>query len=677
MNKYIIPILNPSRIHDLTSRLLLATALGASSLTSALAEATPTKRIDRPPLSPELGGEYLWTHQYPDGSGYQTSDMMQFKTAEKIVELRWYGVYTLDLEPSDGVGDPALPGTDTWQITFRSDNNGRPGASLYSVSLPAIEVASTQESLAAFGGTNHPRYFFSHTCETAVEIPANTPFWVSVLSKSDTAGSAFAQSSGSTGEIRATGHAELAAADLRDSPGSLQVNLSNSSSGSGGGARAFTLLTLPVDDADDDGMNDTWESENGLATDRDDSNEDPDGDGLPNLVEFERQTDPQSPDSDGDGLDDLVESGTGLYVDENDRGTSPNHVDSDGDGLDDAAEVPSQASIGLSQSGTHPLMPDSDGDGLADRKEIALGTDPKLIDSDGDSISDNWEILNATNPNDPYSPVEVAIGSLDGAVQTWRTLQQLPSFDGYRGSADRQDATFSVSIDFDAKPAGERELIFETGGGRVGYSLSYEAGNKLVLRAIGNLGLSMTTIEGVLRDEWIEAGELEVVWSYDVLNTDGTQTVSLWVGGHPISEIHKDIGGDWSGNNAASFGIGGTRFAATGVGSVAISGADFTSGTINLTKGLQYFPQIPVIESIERPPLRISSIHLNEANQVVLNWGAHPGTIYAIDRSNDLLTWIELDDDFQSQSITATWIEPAGLGTPAPSYYRVRSLSNP
>ncbi len=56
-------------------------------------------------------------------------------------------------------------------------------------------------------------------------------------------------------------------------------------------------------------------------------------------------------------------------------------------------------------------------------------------------------------------------------------------------------------------------------------------------------------------------------------------------------------------------------------------------------------------------PLQINSIHLNEANEVVLNWAAVPGAIYAIDGSGH-----ELAADVESPSTTATWTEPAGHG---------------
>jgi glucose/arabinose dehydrogenase len=69
---------------------------------------------------------------------------------------------------------------------------------------------------------------------------------------------------------------------------------------------------IDPNDTDGDGMTDSWELANGLSVGTDDSQLDPDEDGLGNLAEFLRGTDPQEEDTDGDGFDDgeEVTSGT-------------------------------------------------------------------------------------------------------------------------------------------------------------------------------------------------------------------------------------------------------------------------------------------------------------------------------------------------------------------------------
>ena len=144
-------------------------------------------------------------------------------------------------------------------------------------------------------------------------------------------------------------------------------------------------------DEDGDGIADWWESLNRLdPANPDDANEDPDGDSLTNIEEYELGTDPKAADSDHDGLSDGDERD--VY------GTNPRLSDSDYDGLDDSAEV--------LEVGTDPNNPDSDGDGLTDGFEIdESGTSPLSPDTDGDALPDGWEYESGLDPNDPADAV--------------------------------------------------------------------------------------------------------------------------------------------------------------------------------------------------------------------------------------------------------------------------------
>jgi len=104
--------------------------------------------------------------------------------------------------------------------------------------------------------------------------------------------------------------------------------------------------------------------------------DDPDGDGLKNLQEYDKKTDPHDSDSDDDGLSDGNEVA---------RGTDPLNPDTDGDGLEDGDEVLIY--------GTDPLKKDTDGDGIEDGSELLLGSDPLDSDTDGDTLNDGWELL--------------------------------------------------------------------------------------------------------------------------------------------------------------------------------------------------------------------------------------------------------------------------------------------
>ncbi|MDP6858669.1 MAG: hypothetical protein QF426_02505, partial [Verrucomicrobiales bacterium] len=109
--------------------------------------------------------------------------------------------------------------------------------------------------------------------------------------------------------------------------------------------------------------------------------EDEDGDGLPDSWEEKYGVDDPEGDDDNDGL---------TNIEEYELRTKPDKADSDEDGLSDKAEI--------EEHETNPLNPDADKDGLLDGAEIAAGTDPDNRDTDGDGISDFNEIQDGTDP---------------------------------------------------------------------------------------------------------------------------------------------------------------------------------------------------------------------------------------------------------------------------------------
>jgi hypothetical protein len=139
-----------------------------------------------------------------------------------------------------------------------------------------------------------------------------------------------------------------------------------------------TNVTNP--DSDSDLMPDGWEVGNTLNPLINDSAEDPDGDTLSNLGEYQNLTDPQNRDGDNDDLQDGPE--VLIY------GTDPNDIDSDSDGMDDSWEV---------INGLDPLTDDStgdlDNDNLSNLGEYQFLSDPNEVDSDNDGIEDGTEVL--------------------------------------------------------------------------------------------------------------------------------------------------------------------------------------------------------------------------------------------------------------------------------------------
>jgi hypothetical protein len=382
-------------------------------------------------------------------------------------------------------------------------------------------------------------------------------------------------------------------------------------------------------DSDNDGLPDFWELEflGDLSEDADDNN---DGDLLTNLQELEAGTDPGSADPDADGLDDDVEIG---LLDP----TDPNDPDSDDDGLTDGEEVNGNPS-------SNPNLADTDADGFGDFFEVLKGSDP-----------DDFASL---PPADEVGPPSANLGSLGAG----------PSFDALFGAIDTLDATFRVCVDFEEKPDGDREVIFETGGATVGFSLVYEAGNQLVLRAAGGGGFELAVVNHTLTAGQLAAGEIDVVASYDVLDDLGNSAISLFLDGELVGSDSRPLGGDWTGTNGSSFGVASGNLAGDGQ-NVPLTGVAFGSGTINAFKGLTYYQDVVFEGGVSLPPV-VTELDLDrQAQTITLTFTSSPGKTYTIESSIDLVTFNEIVSGLDSGGESTTTF-PIALSGPA-VFYRV------
>ena len=264
-------------------------------------------------------------------------------------------------------------------------------------------------------------------------------------------------------------------------------------------------------------------------------------------------------------------------------------------------------------------------------------------------------------------------------------VQGLPTFNAFRGNADQLDVTFRVFIDFETFSSGtgeaaEREMIWESGGGTVGFSLVYEEGERLVLRAAGNGGNVVAIVDYALTADQLAGGTLPVAWTFDVDNgnPDAAQTIALYVDGELVGSDSQDLDPDWTGTDGAAFGIGTASFAAEGANTPLRNGVDFASGTIDLDQGLQMFTDqlfIPEGDPVD-PPVAdrfdITSIVLTEG-QLAIGWLAAQDVGYRVEFSTDLENWTPIEDidfsvDVNDATLADTNAERIALSS---GYYRV------
>ena len=355
------------------------------------------------------------------------------------------------------------------------------------------------------------------------------------------------------------------------------------------------------DDEDGDGLSDAWEERFFGHLDQT-AEADADDDGLTNLQEQEEATHPAQADTDEDGLADGAEVN-------GDPATDPRDADTDDDGLSDGVETSTGVFVSGSDTGSDPTNPDSDGDGFSDSFEVSQNADP----NDAQDV-----------PTDP----------LGEPTRIWNAIGTLPSFQA--NGWDKQDVTLRAAVDFDAKTGGETEVIWESGGGTVGFSLLYEQGSKLVLRAAGNGGNDVATLEYALRPGQISGGELELIWTFDVDNGEDEQVLSLFIDGEPAAALARDLEPDWTGSNAASFGVASDNVAAAG-GNTPLTGVDFTSGSISTATGLQFYSGV-LFQAGEAPVERPVLTEIQKmGHQVGIRFA--PGLALDIEYSADLIDW--------------------------------------
>ena len=188
------------------------------------------------------------------------------------------------------------------------------------------------------------------------------------------------------------------------------------------------------------------------------------------------------------------------------------------------------------------------------------------------------------------------LADLGDPSQTINATGQLPTYQnktfGEVVQVNTKDATFAASIDFNAGASTKNGVIWESGGATIGSTLSYnQAAQTLSVHHSSNGGNALGVVTHQLTDSQVAGGDIEVVWAYDASEIEWELFVNGVSSGTTAETTGVNSQNDWSGGNAAGFGIFGGNFAAgngdnTNIAEIANLG---TTGAINLTTGLQFW----------------------------------------------------------------------------------------
>jgi hypothetical protein len=211
-----------------------------------------------------------------------------------------------------------------------------------------------------------------------------------------------------------------------------------------------------------------------------------------------------------------------------------------------------------------------------------------------------------------------------------------------------KDATFAVSVDFNAGGSANNGVIWESGGATIGSTLSYnQAGKTLSVYHSSNGGNALGVVTHNLTEAQISGGDVEVVWAYDASEIEWELFVDGVSCGTTSDTTATNSLNNWSGGNAAGLSIFGGNFAAgngdnTNLAAIANLG---DTATINLDTGLRFWAgtDTALSKPTEKAELQIETVTVAE-DGMTITWNGQDGEVYQVWRSSDLETWVELDD---------------------------------
>jgi hypothetical protein len=477
--------------------------------------------------------------------------------------------------------------------------------------------------------------------------------------------------------------------------------------GGGGDSRprpnGIQIIGKQITDEDGDGLDDEWETANGLDPADDGSTDvnngaegDPDGDTLLNLAEFNLGTNPQEADTDMDGLNDNVEDKGGVFVDANKTGSHPLRADSDGDSLKDGDEVMENPFF------SDPNKTDTDDDILTDDSEVAANpfvTNPSNADTDGDGSSDFSEIRLGSDPTDANS---VPAFGADSVISINFEGGQLNPCCGGGGSAQVTTIAGYVPAEnwnnFANQAEADPQILVGASGAAVAATLTYTSPNNWA--ATGNA-------PGDEGDGDMMSGYLDNLHSGGDITIDGLGP-EFTASGYDVIVYHASDSAGTPGfeiDGASLYLLqvdgGGTNYPLTGPGEengyilsratdpadapeangVIFEGLTDSSFTITGIQGgggdSRPRPNgIQIIGKGRVAPLLITDITLDSRDpgaitEATLTWNSIENRNYAVESTVDLVTWLEIDDGIASQGAQTKFTVPVSQGT-RQIYFRVQ-----
>jgi hypothetical protein len=247
-----------------------------------------------PPLNGTTGADNNWEQRTVFGSGGNVFESGGENVTEDAPELRTrisgltaateYTIYVYFWDPGST--------TEDWNL--RAGPSSNPNANvIYSAADATAELGATAAVAASTLVHGTAPTVFTESARVLLAVPIGTV-------TADASGEIFVY--------------------VDDLPTSLNVNRRSWYDGVG----------YRKNDTDNDGLPDAWETANGTNPEVNDAGEDPDGDNLTNLQEFQNNGHPFLTDTDADGVDDDIELAAGMLLD---------NPDSDSDFYLDGVEI--------------------------------------------------------------------------------------------------------------------------------------------------------------------------------------------------------------------------------------------------------------------------------------------------------------------------------------------------